>query len=199
MSVRGLGRSRPLAWTWKWCATCKRIQTMVFEHIEKLQEEYMDKYVVVDDQRPELRRFKGMTGVVKTVNMSGRALVQFDSNNNIGWYDIDIDYLKVVDKPLPKEEPKLARVPPRPSRRRSLPHRPKSHPAVLRWTTCWLPPARGQVRRNPPRRPHLQTTRRKRLWTTSWLPREARERRRKRRPNLLRRNHPRRLIRRRRT
>lgn len=82
---------------------------MVFEHIEKLQEEYTDKYVVVDDERPELRRFQGMTGVVKSVNMSGRALVQFDGNNNIGWYDIDIDFLKVVDKPPPKEEPKPVR------------------------------------------------------------------------------------------
>ena len=82
---------------------------MVFEDIKKLQVEYTDKYVVVDEERPELRRFKGMTGVVKTVNMSGRALVQFDGNNNMAWYDIDIDYLKVVDKPPPKEEPKLAR------------------------------------------------------------------------------------------
>ena len=46
---------------------------MVFEDIEQLQAEYTDKYVVVDDERPELRRFKGMTGLVKTVNMSGRA------------------------------------------------------------------------------------------------------------------------------
>jgi hypothetical protein len=82
---------------------------MVFEHIEKLQAEYVDKYVVVDDQCPELRRFSGMTGVVKTVNMSGRALVQFNGHNNFGWHDIDIDYLKVIDQPLPKEEPQLAR------------------------------------------------------------------------------------------
>jgi hypothetical protein len=82
---------------------------MVFEDIQKLQAEYTDKYVVVDDERPELRRFKGMTGIVKTVNMSGRALVQFDGHNNIGWYDIDIDFLKVVDKPPPKEEPKPSR------------------------------------------------------------------------------------------
>ncbi len=78
---------------------------MVFEHIEQLQAEYTDKYVVVDGDRPELRRFQGMTGLVKTVNMSGRALVQFDGFNNIGWHDIDIDYLKVVDKPLSQEEP----------------------------------------------------------------------------------------------
>ena len=39
---------------------------------------------------------------MKTVNMSGRALVEFaDYHLNIGWYDIEVDYLKVVDKPLP--------------------------------------------------------------------------------------------------
>ena len=36
-------------------------------------------------------------------------LVQFDGRNNIGWYDIDIDYLRVVDQPLPKEEPHARR------------------------------------------------------------------------------------------
>ena len=82
---------------------------MVFEHIEKLKQQYTDKYVEVDHQRPELRRFKGMTGTVKTVNMSGRALVEFDSYNNIGWFDIDVDYLKVVDAPRPKEEKPAAK------------------------------------------------------------------------------------------
>ena len=47
-----------------------------------------------------------MTGTIKTVNMSGRALVQFDANNNIGWFDIELDYLKVIDQPLPKPEEK---------------------------------------------------------------------------------------------
>ena len=85
-------------------ATARAIDAMVFEHIEKLKQEYTDKYVIVDDGRPELSRFVGMTGMVKTVNMSGRALVEFDGHNNIGWYDIGIDYLKVIDKPLPKQE-----------------------------------------------------------------------------------------------
>ena len=31
--------------------------------------------------------------------MSGRALVEFDGNSNIGWYDIGLDFLKIVDKP----------------------------------------------------------------------------------------------------
>ncbi|MCH2399606.1 MAG: hypothetical protein MK364_10885, partial [Pirellulales bacterium] len=70
---------------------------MVFEHIEKLKSEYTDKYVAVDDAVLELQRFQGRAGQVRTVNMSGRALVEFEGDSNIGWYDIDDDYLKVVD------------------------------------------------------------------------------------------------------
>ena len=84
---------------------------MVFEHIEKLKQEYTDKYVIVDDSRPELRRFVGATGTVRTVNMSGRALVEFDAYDNIGWYDIDIDFLRIIEKPIVKEEPKAAAKP----------------------------------------------------------------------------------------
>lgn len=79
---------------------------MVFDHIEKLKREFTDKYVVVDNVRPELRRFEGQTGMIKTVNMNGRALVEFDGFDNIGWFDISLDFLKVVDKPIVKEEPK---------------------------------------------------------------------------------------------
>ena len=81
---------------------------MVFDHIEKLKSEYTDKYVVVDDSLPELKRFTGQTGMVRTVNMNGRALVEFDAFANIGWYDIEIDFLTIVDAPLPKEEKKAA-------------------------------------------------------------------------------------------
>jgi hypothetical protein len=75
---------------------------MVFDQIEKLKREYTDKYVVVDAGRPDLARFRGATGRIKTINMSGRALVEFDAYNNIGWYDIALDFLKVVDQPPPK-------------------------------------------------------------------------------------------------
>ena len=74
---------------------------MVFERIEELKHDYTDKYVVVDETRPELLRFKGAVGQVKTVNMSGRALVEFNTFANIGWYDIDPDFLKVVEAPPP--------------------------------------------------------------------------------------------------
>ena len=76
---------------------------MVFPHIEQLKREFTDRYVVVNPELPELQRFRGQTGLVKTVNMSGRALVEFDANANIGWYDIDLEFLKVVDKPVAKE------------------------------------------------------------------------------------------------
>lgn len=76
----------------------------VFDEIETLKKKYTDKFVLVDESQPELRRFRGLTGTVKTVNMSGRALVEFDGNNNIGWYDIELTHLKVVDQPLPKPE-----------------------------------------------------------------------------------------------
>ncbi len=75
---------------------------MIFDHIEQLKKQYTDKYVVVDLSRPELQRFKGLTGAVKTVNMSGRALVEFDGYNNIGWFDIDPAFLTVVPPPAPK-------------------------------------------------------------------------------------------------
>lgn len=69
----------------------------MLDSIENLQREFTDKYVVVDESIPELARFGGHVGQVKTINMNGRALVQFDAWNNIGWYDIEVDCLKVVD------------------------------------------------------------------------------------------------------
>ncbi|MEX0676516.1 MAG: hypothetical protein WD063_05540 [Pirellulales bacterium] len=76
----------------------------MFEAIEKLKREYTDKYVVADASIAELARFEGHVGQVKTVNMNGRALVEFDCWSNIGWYDIELDYLKVVPKPEPQAE-----------------------------------------------------------------------------------------------
>ncbi len=85
---------------------------MVFPNIEKIKQDYTDKYVVVDARQPELARFADVVGQVKTVNMSGRALVEFqDYHLNIGWFDIGLDYLKVVDKPLPKEKKEPAKKP----------------------------------------------------------------------------------------
>ena len=63
----------------------------------KLKSQLTDQYVMVKPGVSELRRFATLTGVVKTVNMSGRALVQFDGPVDIGWYDIDPEYLTIVE------------------------------------------------------------------------------------------------------
>src|SRR5688572_29773136 len=86
---------------------------MHFEQlIENKKRQYTDKYVMVDASCPELARFKDIVGQVKTVNMSGRALVEFmDYHLNVGWYDIDPEFLKVVDKPPPKVEKPAAKKP----------------------------------------------------------------------------------------
>lgn len=76
---------------------------MSFETVEKLKREYTDKWVVVDPNTAELKRFVGLSGHIKTINMSGRALVQFDGPVDISWYDIDLSYLKLIDAPLPKK------------------------------------------------------------------------------------------------
>ncbi|MFM8702413.1 MAG: hypothetical protein ACKOHG_00795, partial [Planctomycetia bacterium] len=84
----------------------------MFDVIERLKSEWTDRYVVVDGSVPELARFAAATGLVKTVNMNGRCLVEFDQYNNTGWYDIDPTALRVVPKPLPKPpEAKPAKAP----------------------------------------------------------------------------------------
>jgi hypothetical protein len=74
----------------------------MFDVIERLKSEWTDKYVVINSSAPELARFAHATGTVRTVNMNGRCLVEFDQFNNTGWYDIDPAALKIVTEPLPK-------------------------------------------------------------------------------------------------
>lgn len=76
---------------------------MSIERAEQLKRELTDKWVVVADQVPELRRFSSLTGKVRTVNMNCRALVEFDGPEDISWYDIDPQFLTVVDAPQPKK------------------------------------------------------------------------------------------------
>lgn len=80
---------------------------MSITQAEKLKVELTDKWVIVAEDVPELRRFADLTGKVKTVNMNCRALVEFDDVEDISWYDIDPQFLTVVDGPRPKkkEEP----------------------------------------------------------------------------------------------
>lgn len=82
---------------------------MSIELAEKLKQKLTDKWVVVDPAAPELKRFAQWTGKVRTVNMNGRALVEFDGPVDIGWYDIDPAFLTVVDGPKPKAPPAPAK------------------------------------------------------------------------------------------
>ena len=84
---------------------------MSIERAEKLKALLTDKYVLVDAAIPELRRFQNWTGKVRTVNMNCRALVEFDGPVDIGWYDIDPDYLKVIDAPVKRTPAPAAKVP----------------------------------------------------------------------------------------
>lgn len=71
---------------------------MTLQEAERLRTEWTDRKVTVAEGPPHLQRFAGFTGMVKTVNMSGRALVEFEGyNNNIGWFDIEIANLRPVD------------------------------------------------------------------------------------------------------
>src|SRR5688572_11984473 len=127
---------------------------MVFADIEKLKREYTDKYVVVDAGRPELARFRDVVGQVRTVNMSGRALVEFsDYHLNTGWYDIDLDFLKVVDKPPPKpvkaEAKKPATVEAKPAAAKAAPATAKPAAASKASTADILAAARGGAAAKP--------------------------------------------------
>jgi hypothetical protein len=95
---------------------------MSIEQAEQLKREWTDKWVVVRSGVSELRRFEGLTGRVKTVNMNCRVLVEFDNPVDISWYDIDPSYLSVVDEPLPK-------APPQPqAEKKSAPAKPAGKP-----------------------------------------------------------------------
>lgn len=73
---------------------------MVRDSPERLRRELTDKFVLVIGDRPEHARFVGFVGQVKTVNQSGRALVQFTGFlNNVAWFDLDPACLRVIDKP----------------------------------------------------------------------------------------------------
>lgn len=68
-----------------------------FTRADQLKQEWTDQYVTVNPDRAELKRFVGIVGRVVTVNMNGRALIDFQDG---GWYDIaaSSDFLTRVDK-----------------------------------------------------------------------------------------------------
>lgn len=63
---------------------------------EALVREWTDQYVMVNPERPELKRFAGIVGRVVTVNWNNKALIDFQDG---GWYDItaSAEYLTKVD------------------------------------------------------------------------------------------------------
>lgn len=71
---------------------------MTIERAEQLKREWTDRQVLVAADVPELRRFQGRIGTVRTVNMNCRLLVEFDGPADIGWYDIDPQYVEIPDE-----------------------------------------------------------------------------------------------------
>ena len=63
---------------------------------ESLKREWTDQYILVNPDRPELKRFAGIVGRVVTVNWNNKAIIDFQDG---GWYDITAsgEYLTKVD------------------------------------------------------------------------------------------------------
>ncbi len=68
----------------------------LFSRLDELRSEWIDQYVMIKADRPELRRFHGIVGRVVTVNYNGKAVIDFQDG---GWYDITAssDVLTKVD------------------------------------------------------------------------------------------------------
>jgi hypothetical protein len=52
---------------------------------EALRREWTDQFVLVNPDRPELKRFANIVGRVITVNWNNKAVIDFQDG---GWYDI---------------------------------------------------------------------------------------------------------------
>jgi hypothetical protein len=63
---------------------------------ESLKREWTDQFVMVNPERPELKRFEGVVGRVITVNFNNKAVIDFQDG---GWYDItaSTDCLRRLD------------------------------------------------------------------------------------------------------
>jgi hypothetical protein len=75
---------------------------------EAIKREWIDQYVMVNPERPELKRFAGIVGRVVTVNYNHKALIDFQDG---GWYDITAssEYLTKLDpnEAKTKYDPKI--------------------------------------------------------------------------------------------
>jgi len=67
-----------------------------FAPLEELKRQWTDQYVLVNADRPELKRFANIVGRVVTVNYNGKAVIDFQDG---GWYDItaSTDCLRILD------------------------------------------------------------------------------------------------------
>lgn len=67
-----------------------------FTALDALRREWIDQYVLVNADRPELKRFAGIVGRVVTVNNNGKALIDFQDG---AWYDISAssEFLQKLD------------------------------------------------------------------------------------------------------
>jgi hypothetical protein len=63
--------------------------------MDELKQIWTDRYVQARSDRPELKRFEGRVGRIVTVNLSGKAIVDFADG---AWYDIPAseEYLTIV-------------------------------------------------------------------------------------------------------
>jgi hypothetical protein len=63
---------------------------------EELRREWIDRYILVNPEYPELKRFEGIVGRVVTVNWNNKAVVDFQDG---GWYDVTAssEYLTKLD------------------------------------------------------------------------------------------------------
>ncbi len=63
---------------------------------EALKREWLDQYVTVNAEQPELKRFAGIVGRVVGINWNNKALVDVQDG---GWYDItpSPDFLTRLD------------------------------------------------------------------------------------------------------
>jgi hypothetical protein len=64
--------------------------------LEQLKREWTDQYVLVNPDRPELKRFGETVGRVVTVNWNGKAIIDFQDG---AWTDVSASeaYLKKLD------------------------------------------------------------------------------------------------------
>lgn len=74
------------------------MQKAAIDKNESLRREWTDQFVLVNPDRPELKRFAGIVGRVITVNWNNKAVIDFQDG---GWYDITAssEYLTKVTDP----------------------------------------------------------------------------------------------------